>query len=413
MTEEYFLIKQSRICGEVVPQGSKNAALPLIAACVECRGRYVLRNVPDIEDVKTLIKIFSNYGVKFTFRNNELSIDSRELRSSVESSEEEEKLRASSYLIGAIIPSNKRLVLSPPGGCKLGDRPLDIHFDVCRSLGVTVRIEDKLYFEWDQEGSRKINLRFPSVGATINAIMLAASLEKETLIVNAAPEPEVDEVISFYRLTGVKIEREGESILIFGKENKKEIVYAVPFDRIVCGDLMLLAAATKGELLIKGVDFQQEAALIGKFSLTPCQIRYYYDRIYIRNSGRVCGNVITAPYPYFPTDLQAQFAAASVGSGGSCRICEHVFGSRFAYFEELEKMGAKGKIDGNELTLERSALTGATVTAKDLRSGMALTIAGFAARGYTKVYGLRYLDRGYENLVRVLTSINGDIKRIE
>ena len=409
-----LLIEGGRpLYGEIKIQGSKNAALPLISAAVGCYGKYVLTNVPMIEDVYTLLGIYEGYGLKYTFKNNVLNLDSSDLFNSSKADVRGERLRASSYLLGALLPKFGELITAIPGGCKLGARPLDIHFDILRALGGEVYESEVYAYVWKNKKSATVELRFPSVGATINGIMLASSIIGKTVFTNVAIEPEVDAVIDFYKKAGVNVIRKGKRIEVFGKETRRQISYKVPFDRIVCGDYMLLAAATKGEVALKNVDERQERALITKLSETSCQITLKRDIIYITNRLSIIGNVVTAPYPYFPTDLQAQFAAACLGSGGRCKITEHIFGSRFAYADEFKALGGNVVVNGNSLHIERSRLVGNEVVAKDLRSGMALVIVGLCAKGRTTIGNTYFIERGYQCLVENVRSLGGNIKKIE
>jgi len=413
MSEKYVINGGRRLEGKVNVQGSKNATLPLIACAVNCKGKYTFTNIPLISDVYTILDIFSDYGVRYEINDKVLKIDSTEVHIK-QANYLMQKLRASSYLIGALLPDFKELELYYPGGCKIGARPLDIHFSIVKELGGEVVEEtEKYYLKLNDPKSNSIKFRYKSVGATINGIMLCSKIDGQSTLINVAEEPEVDTVIDFYNKTGVKVWRNKDEIRIIGNEKRKEIDYPIPFDRIVAGDVLLSAVATKGEIELNGVDVQQEKALILKLSQSSCQIRCFGDTIYIRNSGSLSQKISTAPYPGFPTDLQAQFAVACVASGGEAVVLESVFGQRFNYAQELKKFGASVIVKENTLWAKPNVLVGTSVNTYDLRSGMALVIAGLAAKGVTEIGNLFYLDRGYEDLTGLVRTLNGEIKRIE
>ena len=331
-----------RLEGETTVQGSKNAGLPLIAAAVNLGGVRVLKNIPRISDVFDFLKILSFYNVKSSFVDNELKIDSTELRNPSEADFEKiislsTKIRSSTYLLGAVLTKLKYLRLPKPGGCKLGIRPIDIHLSALVTLGVRVKEEHDYYIiELEKLVEKDIDFRYPSVGATINTLLVAINVKKSIIIKNTALEPEVNAVIEYMNKSGKSVERIKNNIRVSASERNKSIDFKNPSDRSVMGDLLLSAIATKGELTIKGVNPIEIKALIRKITKSPCNLYINNDKIIYNPHCVLHGIIKTDPYPSFPTDLQAQYASAMLASGGSGQIVERVFGNRFEYAKQLE-----------------------------------------------------------------------------
>ncbi len=419
--KEYVIKGGKKLCGSVTVQGSKNAALPIISCAVMSGERQVIHNIPLINDVFSLMEIFKQYGVKFELTGHTLEVDPREVRECIISSDLSKKLRSSSYLIGAILPILKRLYLPMVGGCSLGLRPLDIHFKGFIALGGEI-IEQTVvtngqkieynFLEWKCIRPAKIFLRFPSVGATINLLMLSARLEQEVEIVNAAIEPEVKAVIEYLKKLGVEIN--GDKILkIRGKNRLKSRVEYIKGDRIVAGDILLSVCATAGDCELFGADYHELQPLLCKLIKSSCKVTTKSDKISVSMRSPLRTIAETAPYPSFPTDLQAQLSASILASGGFGVIRENIFENRFRYVEELDKMGARTIVKGNTLYLLPSSLVGHRVKAPDLRGGSALVIAGLTACGYTNIENVGLIERGYENLPALYSKLGGEIKVIE
>lgn len=419
--KEYVIKGGNRLCGRVIVQGSKNSVLPIISCAVMSGEKQVIHNIPLIDDVFSLMEIFKQYGVIFELKGHTLIVDPRGIKECIISSNLSKRLRSSSYLIGSILPLLKRLYLPIVGGCSLGLRPLDIHFkgfialggDICEET-ITVEGNNVVYkvLEWRRELAAKIYLRFPSVGATINLLMLSSRLEQEIEIVNAAIEPEVKAVIEYLKKLGVEIS--GDKILkIKGKSRLKSVVEYVKGDRIVSGDIILATCATRGECEILGVDFSELQPLLRKLIKSSCKVDIKSDKISVSMRSPLRTVAETAPFPAFPTDLQAQLSASILASGGFGIVRENVFENRFQYVEELEKMGARTVIKGNTLYLLPSSFVGHKVKAPDLRGGSALVIAGLAARGNTNIENVSLIERGYEDLPALYSKLGGEIKVIE
>lgn len=415
---EYIIHGGNRLVGSVRVQGSKNSALPIICCAVMSGEKQVLHNVPLIEDVFSLIKIFEEYGVVFNLVGHTLTIDPTNMKECIIESKLSKRLRSSSYLIGAILPIFKRLFLPIVGGCSLGLRPLDIHIKGFKALGG----EESVYvdgsngeytlLEWKKQTPTTYYLRFPSVGATINLLMLSSRLEGETVLVNTAIEPEVLSVIGY--LKGLGVEISGSRVLrVKGKSRLNSTSEYIVADRIVAGDILLSVCATGGECEIFGVDNTQLFPLLCKLIKSSCKVAIKSDKILVSMRSPLKAVVETSSYPGFPTDLQAQLTASMIASNGCGVVRERIFENRFEYVKELEKMGAKTFLRGNTLYVGKSELIGQTVKAPDLRGGEALVIAGLKARGYTNVKNVSLIERGYENLPDLYSKLGGEIKAIE
>lgn len=405
--------------GKTTVQGSKNAGLPLIASCVAVGGKQVLNNIPKISDISDFLSILSCYGVEYKFEGRKLTLDSTFIK---QPSEEDFKkiidyslkIRSSTYILGALLGRLKFLRLAKSGGCKLGTRPIDIHLKGVEELGGVVEVGVEFFtITLNEVQGKTICFRYPSVGATINLVLLSLFSKKDVIIENVAKEPEVDAVIEFLQAIGKKVSRYENSIKISHSESLKEIEFQNPFDRIVLGDLLLATASTGGEVEIHNVNSQIMKSLIGKIVKTSCNFDIKNDIIKYKAMGKLGGLVETSPYPLFPTDLQAQFASAVCATGGRAIIREKVFGSRFEYAKELKLMGANLKIGKKTLFINKSVLHPGMLTAPDLRGGSALVIAGLATKGYTKVSNLHLIDRGYEDIALVYNNLGAELKRIE
>lgn len=408
-----------RIEGETNVQGSKNAALPLIASCVALGGTRTLKNIPNISDARDLLEILKYFGVKYEFYNGELKINSESLRQISEKEFETveklaSKIRSSTYLIGAVLFRLKSLRLPKPGGCKLGSRPIDIHLNALKALGCVVKEKENCYeIDYEKFTPESVSFRYPSVGATINVVLFSMFTPKTIFIENTAYEPEVDAVFDFLNKSGRKVERVGSAVKISESEQNRNIVFYNPFDRIVLGDLLLATASTRGEIVINEINPIEIKALIRKITKSPCKLHIKNDKIMYSAMGRLCGRVSTDPFPAFPTDLQAQFAAAALGSGGFCSIKEKVFGNRFEYAKQLSLMGANVRIAGRTLFVRQSELHSAVVTCPDLRGGAGLVIASLATKGVTEIKNLSIIERGYEDVVKMYKKLGASLKRSE
>lgn len=410
---------EKRLSGEITLQGAKNSALALLAGCVLCSGEVRLKNCPALSDVFAACRILNNLGCKCSYHEHCVSVDARDMDRCAVPDELMREMRSSIVFLGAILGRKGECELSPPGGCELGPRPIDMHLSAMEQMGVKITEEyGGMCCECPcgLHGAR-IDLGFPSVGATEN-IMLAAVLAKgETVITNAATEPEITDLGNFLLRCGARIRGHGTStVVINGVEKLHGCEYSVMPDRIVAATFMSAAAVTGGELDIKGAEPRHMHSVISVFQQMNCSVFTYDDRIFIsaKKPLRAVHTIRTMPYPGFPTDAQAPVMAALAKAAGTSVMVENIFSNRYRHVDELVRMGADIKTEGKVAVIRGvKKLCGATVRALDLRGGACLVLAALGAQGESRVENLCYIDRGYENIETVLRSVGADIKRIK
>lgn len=414
-----------RLKGTVEISGSKNAALPLMIASLLVDERVVLYNVPHLKDIETTISIIEFLGKKTSWLNKSTLVIEPFKAPYMEEDfvvapyELIKKMRASFLVSGALLARYKKVKAALPGGCAIGVRPVDIHIKAFEKLGVRNYVESGYeVFIRDNLKSAVIRFRYPSVGATENVLMLASVIPEQTIIINAAREPEVCDLAEFLKKLGVEIEGIGTKIIkVKGakKFNGGPIEHTVIPDRIETGTYMIASGITKGEIELRRTQPQHLEYVIKKLRKTGLIIETQEDRINVVSRGIIKSeNITTKPYPYFPTDLQAQFMALMCLAKGVSIIKETVFENRFLHVAELNRMGANIVIDGRKaIVYGVEKLTGAEVMVSDLRAGAALVLAGLVAEGITKVSHIYHLDRGYENLVEKLSNLGAKIKRVD
>lgn len=415
-----FYIKGSKkLEGEVVVSGAKNAAVAIIPATLLVNGVSTIENLPNISDVRVFCEILKEMGVDIKWLNeHSVRIDARHFNATTAFSENVRKFRASYYLLGALLGRKKEATIGLPGGCNIGERPIDQHIKGFESLGANVEINKNLVTaKAKQLVGTSIYLDVVSVGATIN-IMLAATLaEGITTIENAAREPHIVDVANFLNTMGADIIGAGtDTITIRGvSELKTNATYSVVPDQIETGTFMIAALASKGNVTIKNCIPKHMESLTAKLIEMGADIIVGGDFLnvkYKKELRRV--NIKTQPYPGFPTDLQSQMGVLLSVSKGTSIIQETIWDSRFHYTEELIKMGANITVQGKTAVFNGvSGLKGAKVNATDLRAGAALMIAGIIADGDTTIYNIEHVDRGYENIEEKFIKLGADIKRIE
>jgi len=415
-----FIIRGGKpLHGDVYISGAKNAAVAIIPAALLVDGVCRIENVPDISDVKLLEVIIKELGAEITYEGkNTIIIDSRNLNSYTASYEMVKSMRASYYLIGALLGRFKKAEVPFPGGCDFGFRPIDQHIKGFEALGAKVEVEHGIVYASAQEltGSQ-IYLDVVSVGATINLMLAAVKAKGVTPIENAAKEPHVVDTANFLNAMGANIKGAGTDVIkIKGvDELKGGATYSIIPDQIEAGTFMIAAAATQGDVTVRNIIPKHMESLTAK--LIEMNVKVIENGEWIRVIGgdkinKV--NIKTLPYPGFPTDLQPQTAVLLCKSEGTSTITEGVWDSRFQYIDELKRMGAKIKVEGRIAVIEGpTRLTGAPIRAMDLRAGAALVIAGLTAKGKTELYNIQYIDRGYENLVDKLKKLGADITRVD
>jgi len=417
---EKLLIRGGRpLEGAVQVSGAKNAILPALAAVLldKSGNESVLGNVPHIRDVVLMVEILRSLGAKVSWEGSRLAINTRELTSFAIPEQLMLEMRSTVFLMGALLARLGQVRISHPGGCAIGTRPIDLHLKGLAALGAQIREQHGfIYATCRRLTGTDIHLDYPSVGATENILLAAVYASGVTVINNAAKEPEIVDLQNMLNSMGARIRGAGTGqVRIQGVKQLHNVEYAVIPDRIVAGTLMMAATATGGNVLLEGIVPEHLEAVTAKLRETGVQIREENGRLRIKATERprAVDTLRTLPYPGFPTDLQAPVMALLAGAEGTSVIIENVFDSRFNHVNELRRMGAQITVDGRTAVVKGvPALTGASVTAQDLRAGAALVLAGLAAEGETLVDGLQHLDRGYESLERDLAQLGAEVKRL-
>lgn len=407
----------TRLKGELSVQGAKNSSLPILAATLLSGGESVIHNVPKLSDVNAATAILRHLGCKVKREEDTVTVNSDYANLCDIPEKLMQEMRSSIVFLGAILSRRGKAYLSFPGGCELGARPIDLHIGALQKMGA--KIDDKHGFliceaEKGLFGT-KIALGFPSVGATEN-IMLAAVLAKgETIILNAAQEPEIVDLASFLNSRGAKIKGAGEStVIIEGVESLNSAEYTVMPDRIAALTYMAMGAITGGDITLTGVRHTDMESAIPVFEQSGSKLSLYNDKIKLTGPSiiRPVNNIKTMPYPGFPTDAQAPVMAMLTLSSGTSVFVENIFENRYKHVSELSRMGADIKVEGKVAVVRGvEKLYGASVNAADLRGGASLCVAALAAEGISKINGTAHIDRGYENIEEAISSLGGRIKR--
>jgi UDP-N-acetylglucosamine 1-carboxyvinyltransferase len=402
------------LSGEVTVSGSKNAALPILIASIMAPGLFEFRHVPDLMDIRTTADLLRELGAEVDHHDT-FTVDSTPINSYEASWELVRKMRASFLIMGALIARFRKARVSLPGGCELGLRPVDQHLKGFQFLGIKISEEHGLVIA-DATGLRggKVVFDFPTVGATENLLMAAVTAKGETVIQNAAREPEVVDLAVALQSMGARIEGAGEdTIRIQGVDSLKPITHTIIPDRIEAGTFMAAAAITGGDIVMKNVPTAMLVSVMEIFREAGVEFKDSSGglRVIGPNSIRPV-DIKTLPYPGFPTDLQAPITSLLTLGKGTSIITETIFEKRFAHVAELIRLGADITIDGSSAVIKGTkGLLGAPVMSSDLRNSAALIIAGLAAKGTTEVYRIYHLDRGYERMEEKLTRLGADIRR--
>lgn len=416
--EQYVIRGGNPLVGEVEIGGAKNAALAILTAAIMTDETVVIENLPDVSDINVLLEAIAEIGAtidrtdRHTVRINastigDLSVDYEYIK----------KIRASYYLLGALLGKYKKAEVPLPGGCNIGSRPIDQHIKGFRALGAKVEIKHGAIIASASElRGAHIFLDVVSVGATINIMMAAAMAKGNTIIENVAKEPHVVDVANFLNSMGANIRGAGTDVIkIRGVQRLHSTEYSVIPDQIEAGTFMFAAAATKGDVTVLNVIPKHLEATIAKLVEIGCEVEEFDDAVRVVSKGDLTStHVKTLPYPGFPTDMQPQIGVTLALCQGTSTITESIFENRFKYLDELARMGANVKIEGNSATIEGvKKFTGARVSAPDLRAGAALCIAGLATDGITIVDDIVYIQRGYERFEDKLRGIGGIIEKVE
>jgi len=409
---------QRRLKGEVTISGAKNAALGILPAALLLSDVCTVENIPNILDIAILRRIMESLGARFIdIDENTLRVDATNVSSYTATGEDMHRFRGSYYLMGALLGRFKKAVVTFPGGCNFGSRPIDQHIKGFEALGAKVEIEHgHIKLTANKLTGANIYLDVVSVGATVNIMLAAVKAEGITTIENAAKEPHIVDIANFLNAMGADIKGAGTDIIrIRGvRELKGNVVHYIIPDMIEAGTYMIAAAATRGDVLVKNVIPKHMESLSAKLVEMNVKIQEYDDSIRVWAKDRLTrANIKTLPYPGFPTDLQPPAAVLLLRADGISTITESIFDNRFQYIDELKRMGAKARVEGRMAVIEGgSKLTGAPVKALDLRAGAACVLAGCVAEGITEVSNVSYIDRGYERMVEKLNSLGADIRRV-
>ncbi|WP_290584643.1 UDP-N-acetylglucosamine 1-carboxyvinyltransferase [Alicyclobacillus sp.] len=402
--------------GETAVYGAKNAVLPILAATVMVEDTCVLEGVPELEDVRVMVEILTTLGARVTRAGDRIEVDAAPIRKTDVPPELMRRMRSSVFLMGPLLGRFGEVRVSKPGGCVIGQRPIDFHLRGMRALGAT--IDEKHGFircTANRLYGTQITLDFPSVGATENLIMAAVLADGVTVIENAAREPEIVDLARFLNRCGAQVEGAGESrVVVTGVHRLHGTSHRVIPDRIVAGTMLIAAVATRGRVTVTGAEPQHLGALIGKLREMGARVELDHDIITVECSRTPQAvDIRTAPYPGFPTDLQAPMMALLTTAEGTSVIRESVFEARYKHVNELMRMGADISVDLRTAVVRGvPRLSGALVEATDLRGGAALIVAGLAAEGFTRVEGLHHIDRGYQQIDVYLRDLGADVIRV-
>ncbi len=409
----YIIQGGEKLQGEVKISGSKNAALPIMAASILNGGITKLYNVPNIHDTQKMIEILKLIGCKIKKKENKLIIDSSKVERYEIPEDLMREMRSSVILAGGIIGKYREATFSYPGGCDIGARPIDLHLKAFEKLGININENyGKIECKCDKIVGTKIDLDFPSVGATENAILAACLAEGTTTINNVAREPEIIDLQKFLNRMGAKVKGAGtNTIEIVGVKRLKDVDYNIMPDRIEAGTFLVAGAITEGKVKLLNADANQIQPIINKLEEANCKIEVTKDYIQLIAPKRLKAvDIKTMPYPGFPTDMQSVFAAAMTKAKGTSVIVENIFENRYKYTQELIRMGAKITIEGRTAVIKGvKRVQGTTVRATDLRGGAAMVILALSAKGITEVENIQYILRGYEKLDKKLENLGAKI----
>lgn len=416
---DYFVIRGGKpLKGRVAVSGAKNAALPILAAGLLTSAELRLKNVPHLNDITTMIELLGALGAEVAVdESSSLCISSKDLSSRRAPYELVKTMRASILVMGPLLARFGRAEVSFPGGCAIGSRPVDLHLKGFEAMGAHIDVRDGYIIATTEGGLRGCDFTFEmvTVGGTENLLMAAVLAEGETILRNVAREPEITDLVKFLRAMGADISGdETDTLFIRGVRELNSCDYTVMPDRIEAGTYLVAAAATRGCITVDGVDAEHLGLVLDKLREAGVDVRVEGDAITADMAGQrpQSVDVVTAPYPGFPTDMQAQFTALNLFADGVACITETIFENRLIHAQEMSRMGANITIDGHSMIIRgQEEISGAPVMASDLRASASLVIAGLAAKGETRVDRIYHIDRGYERIEEKLQSIGADIVR--
>lgn len=412
----YIIEGGKKINGIVKISGSKNASLPILGATILNSNISKLYNVPNIRDTKTTLQILKLLGCKIRQNGGKIEINSKYVNKIKIPENLMREMRSTVVLAGAILGRFKKVTFSYPGGCDIGSRPIDLHLAAFRKLGVNI-VEKDGFIECNAENiiGTNIDLDFPSVGATENIILISVLAKGETIINNAAMEPEIVDLINFLNKMGANIKGEGTSkIVVKGVEKLSKVSYNIMPDRIEAGTFLCIAAGTGGNIVLNNVNPSHLSAVINKLEDAGCKININNKQISLISPKRLKSiDIKTTTYPGFPTDMQQIFGAILTKASGTSIIVENIFENRYKYISELRKMGAKATIEGKTAIIKGvRKLNKSNLNCTDLRGGAAIVIAALMTKGKSQINNIEYIQRGYENFDKKLQSLGINIQVI-
>ena len=415
--DRYIIKGGNPLVGEVEIGGAKNAALGIIAASIMTDETVTIENLPDVNDTNVLLEAMQGIGVRvMRIDRHTVKINAGKVFSHCIEYDYIKKIRASYYLLGALLGKYKHAEVALPGGCKIGSRPIDQHIKGFKSLGAKVNLSHgNIITTADRLKSTHLYFDVVSVGATINVMMAAAMSDGTTVMENVAKEPHVVDIANFLNSMGAKVRGAGTNVIrITGVPKLHGTTYSIIPDQIEAGTFMFAAAATKGDVTVTNVIPKHLEATIYKLTELGCEIEEFDDAVRVVSKGNLKATTVkTLPYPGFPTDMQPQIGVTLALGTGTSLITESIFENRFKYLDELARMGAEVKVDGTTATIRGVGhLSGANVNALDLRAGAALCIAGLAADGVTIVDDIHYIKRGYEKFDKKIRDLGGIIEEV-
>ena len=415
--EQYIIKGGNPLAGEVEIGGAKNAALAILAAAIMTDETVLIDNLPDVNDINVLLEAIQGIGAMVQrFDRHTVKINGSAITDFNIEYDYIKKIRASYYLLGAMLGKYKRAEVALPGGCNIGSRPIDQHLKGFRALGADVDIEHgKIVAEAEHLRGTHLYFDVVSVGATINVMMAAAMADGLTIMENVAKEPHVVDVANFLNSMGANIRGAGTDVIkIRGVKSLHKTEYSIIPDQIEAGTFMFAAAATKGDVTVLNVIPKHLDATISKLVDIGCEVEEFDDAVRVVAKNRLRSTQVkTLPYPGYPTDMQPQIGVVLALAQGTSTITESIFENRFKYLDELARMGAVIKVEGNSATIEGvEKFSGARVSAPDLRAGAALCIAGLATDGITIVDDIVYIQRGYERFEEKLRGLGGIIEKV-
>ena len=416
--EQYVIKGGNPLVGEVEIGGAKNAALAILAAATMTDETVLIENMPDVRDTNILLQAIKSIGaIVERIDRHTVKINGSQISHLIIADDYVKKIRASYYLIGALLGKYKSAKVALPGGCNIGSRPIDQHIKGWKALGATVKIEHGLIItEAEKLSGSHIYMDVVSVGATINVMMSAVMAEGRTIIENAAKEPHLVDVANFLNSMGANIKGAGTDVIrIKGTARLHGTEYTIIPDQIEAGTFMFAAAATKGDVMVKNVIPKHLESISAKLAEIGCEIEESDDAVRVVASKPLNHTQVkTLPYPGFPTDMQPQMVVALALARGASIVTESIFENRFKYVDEMTRMGADIKVEGNTAFINGvEKYTGAGIVAPDLRAGAALVLAGLAAEGITTVDDIKYIERGYEDFHIKLQSLGAVMERVD